>query len=133
MKRSVGTFRPRGAARYFALAVFLLGAFAAPERAWAQEGDDPTQIVVDGTDWTESTRIQRQAFLVGVANMIIAETAYARRHGAATPPVSEEITAAVREMRLAEIEARISHWYEANPDRMAMPVMGVLWKDIVGR
>jgi hypothetical protein len=115
------------------VAVLLLGVVAAPEAARAQERDAATQIVVDGEDWMESTSIQRQAFLVGIANMIVAETAYAKRHGAATPPVSEKITAAVSDMKLDEIEARISRWYEANPDRMEMPVMGVLWKDIVGR
>lgn len=123
----------RRGACYVAAAAFLLGVVATAEGAWARDGDDATRIVVDGTDWMESTSIQRQAFLVGIANMIIAETAYAQRHGAATPPVSEKITAAVSKMKLAEIEARISRWYEANPERMGMPVMGVVWKEIVGR
>lgn len=131
MRRS-GRSPGQAAARCIAVAVLLLGAVAAPERTWARDGDAP-RIVVDGTDWMESTSIQRQAFLVGIANMIVAETAWAKRHGAVTPAVSEKITAAVSDMTLDEIEARISRWYEANPDRMGMPVMGVVWKDIVGR
>lgn len=129
--------RPRSVSRWrgahVAATALLLGAVVAAEGAWAQERDEAPRIVVDGTDWMESTSIQRQAFLVGVANMIVAETAYAQRHGEATPAVSEKITTAVSEMKLDEIEARISRWYEANPTRMGMPVMGVLWKDIVGR
>jgi hypothetical protein len=123
----------RDVACYVTAAALLVGFAATAEGARAEEGDAAPRIVVDGTDWIESTSIQRQAFLVGVANMIVAETAYAKRHGAATPPVSEKITAAVSEMKLDEIEARISRWYEANPDRIGMPVMGVVWKDIVGR
>lgn len=133
MRTSASVSIWRDATRCVAVGALLLGAVAIAGAAAAQEGDAAPRIVVDGTDWEASTSIQRQAFLVGVANMIIAETAYAKRHGAAMPPVSEKITAAVSTMKLDEIEARISRWYEANPDRMGMPVMGVVWKDIVGR
>jgi hypothetical protein len=32
---------------------------------------------------------------------------------------------------LADIEGRITRWYEANPSRMSTPVMGVVWREIV--
>jgi len=123
----------RGAARCGMMLVLVLGMVGTADVTRAQERDPATRIVVTGRDWMDSTSLQRQAFLVGVANMIVAETAWAKRHGAATPPVSEKITAAVSEMKLDEIEGRISRWYQANPDRMGMPVMGVVWKGIVGR
>ncbi|MDX1579818.1 MAG: hypothetical protein R3266_15135 [Gemmatimonadota bacterium] len=121
----------RGVASCLAMAALVLGTYGPAAAAGAQ--DAAPRIVVDGTDWMESTSIQRQAFLVGVANMIVAEGAWARRHGGEMPPVSERVTRAVSDMKLHEIEERISRWYEANPDRLSMPVMGVVWKDIVGR
>ena len=121
----------RGVASCLAMAALVLGTYGPAAAAGAQ--DAAPRIVVDGTDWMESTSIQRQAFLVGVANMIVAEGAYARRHDGSMPPVSELVTRAVSDMKLSEIEERISRWYEANPGRLSMPVMGVLWKDIVGR
>lgn len=123
----------RSAAGCWAVMALLLGAQAGPEQAWADSSQAATRIVVDGNDWMESNSVQRQAFLIGVANMIVAETAYARRHGTGAPPVGSLVTEAVRDMKLDEIEQRITGWYEANPARMSMPVMGVLWKDLVGR
>ena len=64
--------------------------------------------------------------------MIIAEGAYAKRHDTTMPPVSDRIVKAVKDMKLADIESRITKWYDAHPDQRSMPVMGVLWKDIVG-
>lgn len=123
----------RAAACGCAVLVCVLGVSGAAQQARADEGEQAPRIVVDGSDWMESTSIQRQAFLVGVANMIVAEVAYAKRHGKEMPPVSDRVTRAVSDMKLAEIEERITRWYQTNPDRTAMPVMGVVWKDIVGR
>lgn len=78
-----------------------------------------------------SSSAERKAFLAGVANMIMAEGAYARKNGQATPPVSARITTATQTMRLGEIEARITRWYEANPGKGSMPVMAVVWQDKV--
>jgi hypothetical protein len=63
-------------------------------------------------------------FLIGAGNMIAAELAYAKRHSREAPPVSDGII-------LGDIETRITRWYEANPDKLSTPVMGVLWGDIV--
>ena len=47
------------------------------------------------------------------------------------PPVSDRIVKAVANLKLVDIEARITRWYEAHPEKMAMPVMGVIWQNIV--
>lgn len=88
-------------------------------------------LVVDGGDWMSATQVERRAFLIGAANLIIAEEAYARNKKTAPAPVSAEITKAVANMKLDDIETRITRWYEANPSRMATPVMGVVWRSIV--
>ncbi len=88
-------------------------------------------LVVDGTDWMSASVTERRAFLIGAANMIIAENAYAKRRNVAAPPVGERITKAADSMKIGEIEARITRWYEANAGKLSTPVMGVVWQDIV--
>lgn len=88
-------------------------------------------LVVDGNDWTNSSARERQAFLVGVANMIIAETAGARAAKRPVSPVADGITKGVSDLSLPQIEGRITQWYRANPSRMATPVMTVIWQDMV--
>jgi hypothetical protein len=88
-------------------------------------------LVVDGSDWMSASVTERRAFLIGAANMIIAESAYAKRRNLAPAPVGERITKAADRMKIDEIEAHITRWYEANPAKLSTPVMGVVWQDIV--
>ena len=110
------------------LAGAALAALLVPATALAQKANT---LVVDGSDWMSATQVERRAFLVGAANVIIAENAYAKKRNTAPAPVSDRLTKATDKMKLADIEARITRWYEANPGRLAMPVMGVVWQDIV--
>jgi|APLow6443716910_1056828.scaffolds.fasta_scaffold252672_2 hypothetical protein len=112
------------------LAGAALALLLAPPAAVAQRSDT---LVVDGKDWVSATQVERRAFLVGAANMIIAENAYAKKRNVAPAPVSDRLTKATDKMRIADIEARITRWYEANPGKLATPVMGVVWQDIVGK
>ena len=97
----------------------------------AQTSPTVPSIVVDGIDWMEASSLERRAFLLGVGNMIVAETAYAKHQQLATPPASDRIVAAVKEMKLGEIEDRITGWYEANTSKQSFPVMGVVWQHLV--
>jgi hypothetical protein len=106
-----------------AMAVLLV-----PGAALAQKA---STLVVDGDDWMSATADERRAFLVGAANLIIAENAYAKRRNVAPAPVSDSLTKATQNLKISDIEARITRWYEANPGRRATPVMGVVWQDLV--
>jgi hypothetical protein len=88
-------------------------------------------IVIDGSHWLSASMTERRAFLVGVGNMIVAEMAYAKKAGREAPPAGALITKAVADLKFPEIEQRITRWYEANPGRRDMPVMGVVWREIV--
>ncbi|MGH8607095.1 MAG: hypothetical protein ACREX9_06655 [Gammaproteobacteria bacterium] len=88
-------------------------------------------VVVNGDLWMSSTPEARKAFLVGASNMIAMETAYAQRKGTTPPPVGTMATKAVQGMTLDQVADRITRWYHANPQRQQVPVMGVLWIDIV--
>jgi hypothetical protein len=73
----------------------------------------------------------RKAFLVGAGNMITLESAYLKKKGAPAPVAGVSMTAALDSLTLDEISGRVSRWYEANPGRRNMPVMGVIWIDMV--
>ena len=92
-----------------------------------------SSIVVDGSDWMSATDHERRAFLLGIANLMAAEGAYAKRHNADMPFVSDQIVKAVSKLKFPDIEAIITRWYKANPGKLSMPVMGVIWQDIAGQ
>lgn len=96
--------------------------------AFAQKANT---LVVDGDDWISATSGERRAFLVGVANMIIAEDAYAKRRKLAPAPVGAQMTQGVGKLTMAQIEERITRFYESNPTKRAEPVMGVVWQEFV--
>jgi len=107
-------------------AIALLAVAALPAQA-----AEKNTFVVDGNEWMKSSAEERNAFLKGVANMIMAEGAYARHTKQAMPPVAAQITQATETVKPSEFEARITRWYVANPGKLETPVMGVVWRDIV--
>jgi hypothetical protein len=109
------------------LAIACLATVALP--AVAQSKND--ELVVNGKDWMSSSVAERKVFLVGVANMIMAEGAYAKKNVQPMPAVGAQFIAATQAMKIGDIEARITRWYETNPDKAGTPVMAVVWQDIV--
>ena len=88
-------------------------------------------VVVDGNMWLKSSQETRKVFLVGAGNMVALENAYARKKGTPAPTVGTMAAKAVEGMSLDDLSNRITQWYEATPDRRDVPVMGVLWLDII--
>lgn len=105
--------------------VCLLALLHAP--AWAQRAP----IVVDGDRWLNSSPSERKAFLVGAANMITLESAYSTRKGTPAPAAGAMAAKALDEMTLDQVSNRITRWYESNPSRHNVPVLGVVWIDMV--
>ena len=92
---------------------------------------DAAQVVADGTRWMQSSPEERKAFIIGAANMMALESAYARKKGTTPPLAGTKAAAALENMTLDQITDRITRWYEANPGRRATPVIGVIWMDMV--
>src|SRR5262245_21480651 len=132
VKRGHHRVLPATAWGVVAVVVLTLG-MARDARAQASQSSLPgtPSIVVDGTDWMSATANERQAFLIGIGNLIVAEGAYAKRNNREMPPVSDRIVKAVANLKLTDIEARITSWYEAHPEKRSMPVMGVIWQNLV--
>lgn len=89
-------------------------------------------LVVTGKDWMSATGTERRAFLIGAANMVMAEGAYAKRRNLPPAPVGARLTEGVGKLTMADIEARVTRFYESNPGRIGEPVMGVLWQEFGG-
>jgi hypothetical protein len=81
--------------------------------------------------WASSSPEVRKAFLVGASSMITLESVYSKKKGTPPPVAGAMASAALEGLTLDEISSRITRWYAANPSRRNMPVMGVLWLDMV--
>lgn len=107
-------------------ALCLVASLAVP--AAAQDG---ARVVADGTRWLQSSPEERKAFIIGASNMMALESAYARKKGTQAPLAGTKAGAALEHMTLDQMTDRITRWYEANPGRHAVPVIGVIWMDMV--
>ena len=88
--------------------------------------------LVTGAIWTASSEPVKKAYLVGIANTIQVETAYA----AANPPSDGQsiVPRAARGMRgqtLDGVREALDKWYAANPDKLQRPVIETIWFEMV--
>ncbi len=109
----------------YALATCLAAALVSPVLA------QTSPVVVDGNMWSKSSPDVRKAFVVGAGNMMMLETAYAKKKGTPVPVASEKAAAALTGLTLDQVTDRITRWYEVNPSRRNMPVIGVMWEDMI--
>jgi len=88
-----------------------------------------TSLVVTGNHWMSASADERKAFLAGATNMIMLEGAYAKKNNLPMPQVGAALIKGADTVRLADVEARITRWYEANPGSLSKPVMAVIWQE----
>ncbi len=119
----------------FALLVIvaLLASIAVPVPEASAQTAQAREAVVDGEKWLASSAEVRKAFLLGAGNMIALEIAYAQRKSIAVSAASERTRRAIEPLTLDQLSDRITRWYQAHPDRRHMPVMAVVWLDVVGK
>ena len=88
--------------------------------------------LADGTDWKNSTATERAAYLVGVSNMISVGNAYDQKKVPGQDKTfMRQAARGLAGTTVAEAVERVDAWYAANPGRMDVPVLSVLWLDIV--
>jgi hypothetical protein len=93
-------------------------------------GDDIP--LVTGEHWAKSSEALKKAYLVGVANIVLVETAYAQPN----PPsdaqsVLPRMVKGLRGQSLDSVRDALDRWYAANPQRLQRPVLETLWFEIV--
>jgi len=103
-----------------ALLLFLQALVAYPASAEIRQ--------VDGNLWLNSSVAERQAYLIGVANIVQVHQALQRRHGRSTEgaPI-DRILAAMDANSVKTVADNITAWYESNRDKRGMPVLGLIW------
>jgi len=88
--------------------------------------------LVTGAIWSASSEQVKKAYLVGIANTIQVETAYA----ASNPPSDGQsiVPRAARGMKgqtLDGVREALDKWYAANPDKLQRPVIETIWFEMV--
>jgi len=116
---------------YILAALMLAANLSIVGTASAQSAPYAQNVIVDGNHWLSSTPDMRKAFLIGAGNMVALEMAYAKKKGTPQPPAGTMTKDALQGMTLDQLSSHITRWYEAHPDRRDMPVMGVIWTDLV--
>ena len=96
--------------------------------------DDPP--LVDGTVWMESSRLEKEVYLVGADDFLTVE--YIVQQQSEDPPTDEQ--SAISEWWTAlegsdfdDMVDTIDAWYAANPESMETPVLVVIWNSYVDK
>lgn len=88
--------------------------------------------LADGNDWKNSTDSERNAYLVGISNMISVGNAYdSKKVPGEDKTFMRQAYLGLQGTTIPEAVKRVDAWYRANPDRLDVPVLSVLWIDIV--
>jgi hypothetical protein len=88
--------------------------------------------LVTGEHWTKSSEQVRKAYLVGIANVLQVESAYA----AANPPADAQsvvprFVKGLKGHTLDTVREALDNWYAAHPDRLQRPVIETMWFELV--
>jgi hypothetical protein len=88
--------------------------------------------LADGNDWDKSTDSERGAYLVGISNMISVGNAYdTKKVPGEDKTFMRQAYKGLSDTTIPEAIRRVDAWYRANPGRLDVPVLSVLWIDIV--
>src|SRR5512143_1718972 len=88
--------------------------------------------LITGEHWTKSTDQVKKAYLVGIANVLQVETAYA---GTSPPSDTQSIVPrfvkGLKGQTLDTVREGLDKWYAANPDRIQRPIIETVWFEMV--
>jgi len=84
--------------------------------------------VVTGEQWTTSSDAVKKAYLVGLANIVQVETAYARGQTIADDQsFIPRLAKGMQGQSLKSVSDRVDRWYAANPTKLQRPVLDIIW------
>ena len=89
-------------------------------------------VLVTGEHWTKSSDQVKNAYLVGIANMLQVEAAY----GGTTPPSDAQslvprLVKGLKGQTLDSVRETLNRWYAAHPDQLRRPVLETIWFEVV--
>jgi hypothetical protein len=94
--------------------------------AWAQEIP-----LVTGEHWMKSTVELKKAYLLGVANIVQIDLAYATTPPTDAQSVMPRMVRGLKGQTLDSVRDALDKWYAANPDRLQRPVLETIWFELV--
>jgi hypothetical protein len=88
--------------------------------------------IVTGQQWTTSTVEAKNAYLVGVANLIDIERAYYANHGQASDKdIAPRFAKGMQGQTLDSVRQGVDNWYATNPTMIQHPVIETIWFEMV--
>ncbi|CAB3799675.1 hypothetical protein LMG28614_05023 [Paraburkholderia ultramafica] len=87
--------------------------------------------IVTGEQWTTSSDEAKKAYLVGVANMLEIERAYAGNTSASSKDIAPRFAKGMQGQTLDSVRQGLDSWYAANPTKIQHPVIETLWFEMV--
>ena len=88
--------------------------------------------LITGEHWTKSPEQLKKAYLVGIANVVQVETAYAGSNPPAeVQSVVPRLAKGLKGHTLDSVRDALDAWYAAHPDRLQRPVIETIWFEMV--
>jgi hypothetical protein len=88
--------------------------------------------LITGKHWTESSQQLKQAYLLGIANVIQVDVAYqAGNASMETQTVAPRFARGMKGQTLDTVREGLDSWYAAHPDRLQRPVIETIWFEMV--
>ena len=88
--------------------------------------------LVTGKHWTDSSEQQKKAYLIGIANMLQVEIAYAADNSSPDAhSLAHRFAKGLKGQTLDTVRDRLDRWYAAHPDQLQRPVIETIWFEIV--
>jgi hypothetical protein len=88
--------------------------------------------LITGEHWAKSSEQLKKAYLIGIANVLQVETAYA---GSNLPPDTQSVVPrlarGLKGHTLDSVRDGLDRWYAAHPDRLQRPVIETIWFELV--
>ena len=88
--------------------------------------------IVTGQQWMASTDAEKQAYLVGIANLLDIERAYANAgRTAKSDDIAQRFYKGMQGQTLDSVRQSLDNYYTANPTFIQHPVIETLWFQVV--
>jgi hypothetical protein len=87
--------------------------------------------IVTGEQWVASSDEAKKAYLVGVANILEIERAYAGSTPTGANDIAPRFAQGMQGQTLDGVRQGLDNWYAANPTRIQHPVIETLWFEMV--
>jgi hypothetical protein len=88
--------------------------------------------IVTGQQWTTSSVEAKNAYLVGIANLIDIENAYYARNGQpGNKDIAPRFAKGMQGQTLDSVRQGVDNWYATNPTMIQHPVIETIWFEMV--